>query len=289
MANITNFLSRKEHKSPVVSQPTVEDITEYVKASTIPVEDGRKCVDGRYRPDQATGMIARPGGDGGYVMALMAVNKKKKLGLTPEQCFNEVYNVVSKSKGFCMHTDQYTDPDAHTHNGLIGCGHLAKAASPKLSKAYDVNSADVLRVVNYARNVCEISQTMHMVNLAGEHKERGVLIVHSKTHTVLADNPKLNQMYFIYDDERDTAFLSHLVKEMKIRGVTIADMKRESDAQLQATLHNLALGLPIFEISFTGKSPVVTSLGFVHHEQAPKNRLHLSHFPRLFLHRVNHR
>lgn len=281
MQNITNFLSRRDRRVPVVSQPTLDDITEYAKASTILTREGRKCVDGRYLPDQATGMLARPGGDGGYVMALIAVSKKKKLGLTPEQCFNAVYNVVSKSKGFCMHTDRNTDPDEHTHNGLIGCGHLAKAAQRKLSKSYDVNSEDILRIVDYARNICEISQTVHMVNLAGEHKERGVLIVHSDKYTVLADNPKLNQMYFIYDDERDMKFLAMLVKEMKIPGLTFADMKRESDLQLQATLHNLALGLPIFEISFSGKTPVVTSLGFVHREQS--KRMQLSHFPRFFL------
>jgi len=41
-------------------------------------------------------MIARPGGHCGYVMALLAINRKKNLGLTPEQCFNAVYKVVQK-------------------------------------------------------------------------------------------------------------------------------------------------------------------------------------------------
>src|SRR5205814_1274014 len=99
-------------------------------------------------PSQATGMIARPGGDAGYVMALLALNRKKHLGLTPEQCFNAVYKAIAKQHGrFCMHTDHHVDPDSHTHHGLIGCGHLAKAATDELSKEYEVKSEDVARVV----------------------------------------------------------------------------------------------------------------------------------------------
>lgn len=252
----------------------IENILTYVRASTIPAQVGRKCVDGRYLPDQAPGMIARPGGDCGYVMALMAVSKKKKLGLTPEQCFNAVYNAVAVKSGFCMHTDHHTDPDRYTHIGLIGCGHLAKAANKKLCKQYHVDSDDVKRVVDYARNICEISRTIHMVNLDGNHQEKGVLIVSSDTYSVLADNPKLQQMYFIYDEERDREFIRDLVKEMQIVGVTYADMKEESDLQLQATLQNLAQGLPIFRITFIREEPQIKYIGVVEKTlPSLKNRL----------------
>lgn len=239
------------------------DIQAYVKASIVPAKEGRKCVDGRYLPEQATGMIARPGGDGGYVMALMAVNKKKNLGLTPEQCFNAVYNAVKDDSGFCMHTDHHTDPDATTHIGLIGCGHMAKAANRKFCDDYDVKCEDVEKVIAYARNVKEISKGVHMLKLEGEHKEQGVLIVQSTTHTVLADNPKLSQMYFIYDETRDNEFLKKLVKEMHLEGVTYEDMKTESDLQLQTTLQLLALHLPIYTVSFEGETPKVMHVGNV--------------------------
>ncbi|MEK7572008.1 MAG: hypothetical protein AAB553_07080 [Patescibacteria group bacterium] len=261
----------------------LREATQYVSKSIVPASAGRKCIDGRYLPNQATGMIARPGGDGGYVMALLAVNQRKKLGLTPEQCFNAVYKVVSKSgEGFCLHTDQFADPTNHDHRRLIGCGHIAKAASKKFAKSYDVSGDDVRRIVAYARNICEISRTVHMVNLAGYHKERGVIIVQSKDYSVLADNPKLGQMYFIYDDERDNGFLKNLVKEMHIKGLTFEDMKKESDLQLQATLHNLALGLPIFAVDFDGKQPTVTAMGSVSLPQSAKRFPALHEFPRLF-------
>lgn len=245
----------KSRQTTISSRKTeLQQTTDYIHLNIIRAREGRKCVDGRYLPNQATGMIARPGGDAGYVMALMAVNKKKKLGLTPEQCFNAVYKIVSRSKGFCMHTDHHVDPDEHTHNGLIGCGHMAKAANKSLAKDYDIDSEDMKRVVEYSRNIAEISKTVHMINLDGEHQEQGVLVIESTQYTINADNPKLGRMYFIYDKKRDEAFMQSLVEEMQLEGISTdelyREMKKESDIQLRATLHNLAKGLPVYTVSF---------------------------------------
>jgi len=64
-------------------------------------------------------------------------------------------------------------------------------------------------------------------------------------------------MYFVYDIARDIRFLKYLVDEMAIPGVDFAQMKRESDLQLQATLHHLAKGLPIYNVTFRGRTPGV--------------------------------
>lgn len=246
-------------KASQKKMPQMNGIISYVSESIVPASKGTKCVDGRYLPDQTPGMIARPGADGGYVMALEAVNRKKRLGLTPEQCFNAVFKTVKKVNGmFYLHTDQHVDPDGKTHHGLIGCGHLAKAARKGFSWEYDVRSKDVKEMVLYARNLCEISAGVEMITLLGEHQERGVLIVHGDKHTVLADNPKLKQMYFIYDVDRDRAFMKQLVEEMAIPGLTYQDMIREADLQLDATLQNLAVGLPMYSITFSGNKPEVT-------------------------------
>lgn len=246
--------ARLRTNTPLTGQTELERTINYVSRNIIRAREGRKCVDGRYLPNQATGMIARPGGDEGYVMALMAVNKKKKLGLTPEQCFNAVYKVVSKSEGFSMHTDHHTDPDEHTHNGLIGCGHIAKAANKDLAKEYDVDSEDIKRLVEYSRNIAEINKSLHMINLDGDHQEKGVLVIQSPNYTINADNPKLGRMYFIYDKTRDEEFMRVLVDEMQIENITAdelyREMKKESDIQLQATLHNLAKGLPVYNVEF---------------------------------------
>lgn len=239
-------------------------VQEYVSRNVVRAMSGRKCVDGRYLPAQGRGMIARPGGDCGYVMALMAVNVKKKLGLTPEQCFNAVYKVVTRGKGkFGMHTDRHCDPDVQTHKGLIGCGHLAKAATDTLCHDYNVNGDEVKGFVEYARNIAEIEKDVEIVNLEGDHAEEGVLVIKSATYTISAGNPKSKQMYFIYDEKRDEAFMKKLVAALKIPAVTFADLKKESDMQLQATLHNLAKGLPVYTVSFTGTKPQVSFVGTV--------------------------
>lgn len=256
----------------------LEKIKEYIGRNVVKVRSGRKCVDGRYLPTQASGMIARPGGDLGYVMALMGVNKRKNLGLTPERCFNEVYKIVSRENAsFFMHTDHHADPDlvpdligaggadsAHQiHKVLIGCGHVAKAAREDLSKEYDIDGKSVERLVAYARNIADIMPNVEVVNLEGGHEEAGVLVINNEQYTVNAQDPISRKMYFIYDSQRDTKFLEYLASEMAITGVDFAEMKRESDLQLQATLHNLAKGLPIYNVTFQGRTPSCSFVSFV--------------------------
>ncbi len=243
----------------------IKKTSEYVLCNIVEAREGRKCVDGRYLPTQGGGMIARPGGDFGYVMALLALNRQKKLGLSPEQCFEAVYAVVSqKGDGhFYMHTDHHADPDASTHKGLIGCGHLAKAADAAISAKYGVDAQEIVQLVNYARNIAHVMPTMEIVNLEGEHNEEGVLVINSDQYTVNAEDPNLGWMYFIYDAARDTEYLKYLVGELNIGGVSFEEMKKESDLQLSATLHNLAKGLPIYKVSFEGKTPSVVFDSFV--------------------------
>jgi hypothetical protein len=250
----------------IPSEEEVQQTIDYVQKNTVPAQEGRKCVDGRYPPDTARGMLARAGGDCGYVMALMAINLKKKLQLTPEQCFNAVYKVISQKLhgAFCIHTDHHVDPEdeetnKQMHQTLIGCGHLAKAASGwNIRKPYDVNGRDVKKIIAYARNLADIGDNVEIVNLDGEHAERGVLIVDDAKHTVNAMDPKEHTMYFIYDRKRDEAFMKKLVTSMAIPGVTYEDMKKEADIQLQATLHNLAKGLPIYLVTYKNDEPQVT-------------------------------
>jgi hypothetical protein len=241
---------------------------EYVKKNTVIAREGRKCVDGRYSSKTARGMIARAGGDCGYVMALMAINKKKKLGLTPEQCFNEVYRVIQqKMHGpFCIHTDHHVDPSTeggndHLHKTVIGCGHLSKASSQKLRESYDVANSDVKKIIAYVRNLAEINKNIDMVNLDGDHNEQGVLLIESEDYTVNASDE--NRMYFIYDKTRDDDFMRKLVKVLDLPGVTFEDMKEESDKQLEATLHLLAKGLPLYHVTYTYKTPNVSYISTI--------------------------
>ncbi|HZE86936.1 MAG TPA: hypothetical protein VE090_01895 [Methylomirabilota bacterium] len=276
MDSILRQFNRKQKQIPL---PPLAEVEDYIRASMVPVHRGTKCVDGRYLPNQASGMLARPGADGGYVMVLEAVNRKKGLGLTPEQCFNAVFKAIQKLQGtFYLHTDQHVDPNDSAQHGLIGCGHLAKAARRGFSWEYDIRSKDVKKMVNYARNLSKISSGVEMINLEGEHREKGVFVVHSDRYTILADNPNLKQMYFIYDVDRDRAFMKQLVEEMNIEGVDLKDMSREADLQLDATLQNLAVGLPLYDVKFKGKEPQLTLVERITHKPF-LSRMHMPLHP----------
>jgi hypothetical protein len=261
-------LRRILHVEDRIVPADVEGTSEYVQKNTVLAREGRKCVDGRYPADTATGMLARPGGDCGYVMALLAINKKKKLGMTPEQCLNAVYKVICQKLhgAFCMHTDHHVDPNNkdlndRMHQTLIGCGHLAKATKQLLREPYDVDNEDVKKIIAYAKNLAEVSDHVEMVNLAGDHKEQGVLLIEGDKYTVSACDD--DTQYFIYDKTRDDAFMKRLVEAMDLPGVTFEDMQAESDIQLQATLHNLAKGLPLYKVSFEEKKSSVTYVSHI--------------------------
>jgi hypothetical protein len=263
-------LEKVKHPQNIPTEKEIEQTSQYVQKNTVRAREGRKCVDGRYPPDTARGMLARAGGDCGYVMALMAIGDKKKLQLSPEQCFNAVYKVINQKMhgAFCIHTDHHADPghqfmSNQMHQTLIGCGHLSKAAAQGFRQPYNVPSKDVKRIITYAKNLADITDDVEMINLEGEHAERGILIVEDTQYTVNAMDPKTHEMYFIYDKKRDEEFMEKLIKAMAIPGVTFEDMKKEADIQLQATLHNLAKGLPMYSISYEDKKPHVSYLATI--------------------------
>lgn len=246
------------------NQEELQQTQKYVEQNIVRAQYGRKCVDGRYLPSQATGMIARPGGDCGYVMTLMAVSEKKGLNLSPEECFNAVYNaLINLGEKFSMHTDHNVDPDISTRNGLIGCGHLAKAANEMLCKAYDVSAKNIEALVNYARELSRRDSSLELINLIGQHTEKGILVVDSEEYTVNARQPDLDLMYFVYDELRDNNFMRKLVEELHLPDVSFEEIKKESDIQLQATLHNLAKGLPVYKMQVIDSKPTVTYLSTV--------------------------
>ena len=65
-------------------------------------------------------------------------------------------------------------------------------------------------IISYAKNLADISDSVEIINLAGEHAERGVLIIDDTEYTVNAMDPKTQEMYFIYDKKRDEEFMKKL-------------------------------------------------------------------------------
>jgi len=229
----------------------------YVILNMVEATSGRKCVDGRYMHSQSVGMIARPGGDFGYVMALMRVNHEKGLGLTSQECFNKVNEAVSHEIAFCMHTDEHA---AHlkSNKSSLGCGHVAKAMSHENRKMYGVDPDELFMLVSKVKSR---KAKVQNVVLKGDHVEEGVLIINSESKTVIPHNN--GHMYFVYDKLRDAQFMKKLVEKMNIPGLEYEDFLKASNEQLNATLHLLAKGLPIYSIEINSHNISVSPIGNV--------------------------
>ncbi|MBI4096803.1 MAG: hypothetical protein HY428_00095 [Candidatus Levybacteria bacterium] len=243
-------------------QQALREVTQHSAENPMPAWPGRKCVDGRYQAGQGSGMISRPGADFGYIMVLLAINKEKKLGLTPQECVDKVRGVVTKNGGkFFMHSDQHADPvlpqpnhNDHAHvKQLTGCGHITNAANPELALAYGVDPDDVKQAHIYAKSIAQVEE----VPLYGEHEERDVIAITGTKRTVSSFDQHRNRMYFVYDKARDGAFMDELVPQLGIEGVTIEEFKAAAGRQMNETLRLLAPGRRIFTVNVDGSVPKV--------------------------------
>ena len=248
-----------------------QTILTYIQNNTIPTKPGRKCVDGRYVQDENSGMIARPGGDLGYAMVLLALSEKKGLNISPEKCFDVIFEALQKlSEKFYMHTDHHADPTSVVSSqqsvASIGCGHAGKPMNEELASAYELDALDEKRLVAHAKNLSVFwkekgDDSVVLVNLPGEHKEEAVIVNTGREKTV--NSQDTHHMFFIYDKTRDMEFIEKLVQALDIPEITVKEFKEMSDIQTNATLHNLAHEKEIFEVNLDEKSPQINPAGTV--------------------------
>jgi hypothetical protein len=240
-------------------EQATQKVIDFVINNKVKARKGFICVDGRYKAGYETaGMLARPGGNFRGIMVLLAL--KKKLGLTVGQIVDRAVEAVEKMGiSFNMHTDEHADPEDLFS---IGCGHIAKAADPKTSKAYKVDPKDIKKALVYLRIKLEGKKYYQMIKLSGEHQEKGVLVITGTKYTVNHYDPKRG-MYFVFDQARDDVFLKQLYDNLHISKISFKEFKDYSDLQLQATLDNLAKGLPIYEVNADLSEPEVKFIGKV--------------------------
>lgn len=220
-------------------QLALENATRFVRENLVPAVAGRKCVDGRYQ-DSGAGMIARPGGDFGYVMVLLALTKAKGFHLTPGQCVEKVYMALGNHNNrFYMHTDNH----AAANHGLPGCGHIAKAMDTRLAESYGIKPMEVQAAIMHVQLLSNVRTEI----LQGEHREQGVLVITGESNSVRSQDEQ--NMYFVYDQTRDEEKMRDLVARMGIPKLTVEDFIEVSKKQLAATLQELATGKPIFEVN----------------------------------------
>lgn len=239
----------------------LQEAEEHIRNNITPALDGRKCVDGRYEP--GTGQIARAGGDMGYVEILLALNARKKMYVLPEQCFDMVYEYVTKDGGsFNMHTDTHADPDGKEEapgepqlydevSPAIGCGHCAKPTDAKLAADYGLNAEEVKVVIKHAKKRRAEGDKVEIVKLHGDHAEQGTLIVESDAFSINASAEAGQSQYFIYDKKRDVAYMKEMIVWLQAhKGLNITELEfmEMSEQQTNATLKLLAENKPVLQV-----------------------------------------
>lgn len=233
--------------------------TQFASSNCIPTKNGRKCISGRYpHNDENSGMIARPGADFGYVMAMLGYNHEQKLGLSVEECVQRIYTAVTNlGKTFYMHTDNTEDPNIPFS---IGCSHVYKATDTENADRYGFRAEDLQQAITLLKDREKYPVTM--ISLDGPHKEKGVFIINDPEHTINSQDTE--QMYFVYDKKRDDLFMKDLVQELGMENVIYEDFQRVSTMQLSIALQLSAKDLPIFEVDFSDPvHPAVKHLGTV--------------------------
>lgn len=248
-----------ERSDLVEQEELLEAVKKHIKENTVAGREGRRCIDGRYLPDQARGTIARPGGDFGYVMIFLALARKAGISLSPEQCFNLVYNAVTvRGDKFTMHTDNHT---GLTDPAKIGCGHITFGLDEKVASRYfELNPTDVKKALVNARERRLYGASIDLVTLSGEHEEQGVLVVTGTQETVNPRSKTGESVYFVYDRTRDEEYMRGLVARLRLPQIKFEDFKRVSDRQLAATLELLAPDKPVFEVDVDGAEPQIKLL-----------------------------
>lgn len=222
-----------DHMHTTEPRVTATDVEKFVRENLIKAGGGSMCVDGRYPPGVDKGRIARPGGDGGDVMVLLALRDEGRLNLpeselTPEALTLRVMRAVNKEgREFTIHTDDH-----------VGCAHLAKAADPQTAQPYGVKSEDMQRVIVFAEKRAQGGGRIRITRLPGPHAEQGVLVIDSENWTVNHSNG--STQFFVYDQKRDINYVEQLVPALNIPGLTAANFLRVAEKQRNATLNSVA-------------------------------------------------
>ncbi len=242
-------------------QTTLDEVVNFVTNNKVKAKKGFVCVDGRYCGEEFAGMLARPGGNFRGIMVLLAL--RQKLNLPVGRIIDRAVDAVeAMGIPFSIHTDSH-----HLSTDLadIGCGHIGLAEQPEHAKEYKVNHVDVHNALVYLRIKLEGRKYYHVQELEGTHQERGVLVISGTKYTVNHWDTKLKEMYFVYDKARDDEYLQVLFDHFKDQfpKLSFSEFKEISDIQLNATLHNLAKNLPVFEVNLDSETPVVTQIGTV--------------------------
>lgn len=243
---------------PEKREMDIEQAQEFANAQKVPLTAQNmhsRCVDGRYEGDGLP-MIAKPGGDIGDVMVLMAAANELGVKLDPHQALEIVTKRVGGVSEFQCHTDEHAENEHAAHG--MGCGHFKKSLlEPEVYGLSKEQTEALAKEVNLV-----VEQGAHEEVLHGDHAEQAVLVVESDKYGIapLRRTEQGVQEAFVYQKGVHQNQLKEMAKDsqelLAEQGieVSLSDMEKAVEdsftKQLTATLQRLAVGLPVFSVVF---------------------------------------
>ncbi len=241
---------------PAGTNHFLDRVRAFAQSARVPTRAGRRCIDGRYPPGSAdSGRLARPGGDLGYLLAVLAANRALRLGWDVETCAARVYRAVTAlDGGFFIHTDHLARSFFSPVHDAAGCGHIS--ASVQNPTAYGLDANETIQACDRALELARRDGALHTTVLEEQHAEQAVLLVRGRAHSLESSLPGYGQ-YFLYDSDRDREFLGKLAAALGFSGGDARELSRISRRQLDASLSLLAGSLPLFTVAVDGDEPEV--------------------------------
>lgn len=238
----------------IINAPEIAGIADYLNnpENILAVEPGLVCGDGRYTREQSGGKLARFGADGGYVLGLLAINKKYNLGFTPQQVVDAVVESAIRMTGKAyFHTDDHKTYEVDE----IGCGHLAKAALSENSEKYGVEAETVKEAIGYIKELAQKNpEFVEIVKLVGPHKEQAVIYNMGETKKIAHRNGDLE--FFVVDVVREQKHAQKLLPLVKNQLQGLREINLDEDEfgevlekQTNTTAQILANGFKIFKVN----------------------------------------
>ncbi len=168
-----------------------KEVENFVKENLVRADNMRiECGDGRYKPEQSEGAIRAFGGDFGMVMAFAGALKSEGTFIDPDEIVERYYRAVKDFRGEDAKLYYHTDEHKHKE-GKIGCGHAAGASDPANKDMYGITSDEARGLYEAFAKHPRSNSTV----LEGEHKERGVIYLEGKTHSL--NSRRGHEMYFV--------------------------------------------------------------------------------------------
>ena len=226
------------------------EASDFLAAAIVRAAEGRRCIDGRYDATEAQGRLARPGGDLGYALGLLALSQRHEWGLSPQMAFELIYEAVRERGGFFFHTDA-EHLIARNSETICGCGHVHTIAQAGV-QADALAKELVKQLFEYAHFRSTIQEDVVEVTLEGSHQENGVIIVRGLDWTVNPKGAESNEMYFVYDRDRDKQFTKWLVAQLNpwlLPDLSASEFQQILDQQLVQTLKTFSQGKKVIELN----------------------------------------